>query len=141
MAFKDPFPTDKLNVPYLKDILERLRDEAAKRVLIVLYVTSHEEGDWILANTQSRLAKTNIAAVAAETMKPQQVIEKATHTKMPVALVGRVRSVDDAHAMRVAVTTGLKLVGYVVAKDRNEFNNEIVGLGPWPGVQPYCPER
>lgn len=141
MASNDPFPTAKLNVPYLKDVLEHLRDPAPQRLLIILHVKTPEEGDWILANTQARLARTHIAAIVPEMMRIQQVIEKALHTKTPVALVGKIRSADDAHAMRVAAGMGLKLVGYIAVETRAEFDDSVVGLGPWHGVHPYTPQR
>ena len=141
MAHNDPFPTTKLNVPYLKETLEHLRDPAAERLVIILHAQSPEEGEWILANVHARLARTKISAVLPEMLTVQKVLEKALYDKAPVALVGEIRRVDDAHAMRVAAGMGLKIVAFVATKERHDFDDVVAELGPWHGVHPFTPTR
>src|SRR5271169_5555791 len=98
----DPFPTIKLNVPYLQEMLERLRDPNPERLIIIFHAESAEEGQWILANAASRLARGKISVFAEESRRPTEVIEQALREKVAVALVGEIRRVEDAHAMRAA---------------------------------------
>ena len=127
----DPYPTVKLSVPYLKELLERLRDPKQERVIMIVHCESREEGEWVLANTAARLARSKIATYGPEMQRPTEIIEQALREKAAVALIGEIRRVDDAHAMRTASALGLRIVGYVTVKTRNEFDDLVAELGPW----------
>ncbi|HVA27507.1 MAG TPA: hypothetical protein VNF68_04970 [Candidatus Baltobacteraceae bacterium] len=127
----DPFPTVKLNVPYLKELLEKLRDPAQQRLIVIFHANSPEEGQWVLANAMSRLERSHHSAVCDESMRPTEIIEQALRTKSAIALVGEVRRVDDAHAMRTAAQMGLHIAGYIATSDPAQYQDAITGLGPW----------
>src|ERR1700722_17364837 len=127
----DPFPTVKLNVPYLKEMLEKLRDPAQERLIILFHAASPEEGEWVLANVASRLERSHHSPFADEPLRPTEVIERALYTKVSIALIGDVRRTEDAHAMRTAAQMGLHIAGYIGVKERAQYDDMVKGLGPW----------
>jgi hypothetical protein len=139
----DPFPTVKLNVPYLKELLEVLRDPKRERVVAIIHVTSREEGEWVLANTAARLARSNIKAFGPETSRPMDAIEQALREGAKIALIGEIRRVEDATAMRAAAGPGLamRLVGYIAVQTRKEFDDVVAELGPWRSITPVSLSR
>lgn len=129
----DPFPTTKLTVPFLSDILVKLRDEKAARAIVVFQAESAEQGEWVLQNVAGRLSRGKITIFGPESHRPVEIIEQALRMKAMVALVGEMRRPEDAHAMRASSGMGLQSVGYVVAKERAQYAQAVAALGPWRG--------
>jgi hypothetical protein len=127
----DPFPTIKLTVPFLSDILAKVRDEKAERTIVVFQAESAEQGDWVLQNVASRLGRSKIIVFGPEPHRPVEIIEQALRMKAVVALVGDLRRAEDTHAMRTASGMGLKSVGYIVAKERAQYAEAVAAFGPW----------
>jgi len=127
----DPFPTVKLNVPYLKTILDLVRDPKQERLIIIFHAESPEEGTWVLANATSRLERSHTTVFADEMQRPTEIIEQALREKVSTALVGEIRRTEDTHAMRTAAGMGLKIVAYIATKDPAQYRDMVSGLGPW----------
>jgi hypothetical protein len=134
----DPFPTVKLNVPYLKEVLELLRDPARERMIAIIHAKSREEGEWVLANTAARLQRNNIKVFGPEDVRPMNAIEQALREGAKIALIGEIKRVEDASAMRAAAGPGLsmRLVAYIAVETRKEFEDVVAELGPWRSIQP-----
>ena len=129
----DPFPTTKLTVPYLTEILDKLRAEKAQRLIVICHSKSPEEGEWVLATTAARMQRGGIKVVGPEATKPAALVELALRERAPVALVANIHTAEDAHAIRVASGMGLKIAGCVNAPDVAQFNDALRALGPWTG--------
>lgn len=129
----DPFPTTKLTVPYLAEVLELVRDPKAQHLIVMCHAKSVEEGEWILATTAARLQRGGIKVVGPESTPPPLLVELALREKAEVALVTHIRKQEDAHAMRAACSLGLKIAGVLCTPTVEEFNETMRGLGPWTG--------
>lgn len=143
----DPFPTTKLTVPYLADVLERLRDPKAKRLIVLCHSKSIEEGEWILATTAARLSRGGMKVVGPELTKATALMELALRERADAALVANIQSPEDAMAVRVACSAGLKIAGVISAPDAARFHDIVRALGPWTGynlqalTRPVLPAR
>jgi hypothetical protein len=129
----DPFPTTKLTVPYLSEVLERLRDPKAQRVIVICHAKSPEEGEWILATTAARMQRNGVKVVGPESTAPVSLMELALREKAEVALVTGIHTPQDAHALRAASGMGLKIAGVLCAPTVDEFKAFLNSLGPWAG--------
>jgi len=127
----DPFPTIKLTVPFLSDILAKLRDEKSARAMVIFQAESAEQGEWVLQNVAGRLSRGKITVFGPESHRPVEIIEQALRMKATIALVGQMRQPEDAHAMRAASGMGLKSVAYIVAKERAQYAEAVAAFGPW----------
>lgn len=129
----DPFPTTKLTVPYLAEVLELLRDPNAKRLIVICHAKSPEEGEWILATTAARMSRNGVRVVGPESTAVVSLMELALREKADVALVSGIHTAQDAQALRAASGMGLKIAGVVCAPSVDEFKAMIKALGPWTG--------
>ncbi len=131
----DPFPTAKLTVPYLTELLEKLRAPKTDKLVIIFQAQSAEEGEWILANTASRLSRSGLRVHEAEPSTLMNNLELALAKKVAIALIGELRRVEDGKAIRAAASFGLsRIVGFFAMPDRTEFDNSVKAIGPWENV-------
>ena len=129
----DPFPTTKLTVPYLADVLERVRDPKARRLIVLCHAKSVEEGEWILATTAARLSRGGMKVVGPELTPAASLMELALRERAEAALVANIHSPEDAMAIRTACAMGLKIAGIICAPDAAQFHDLLRVLGPWTG--------
>jgi hypothetical protein len=131
----DPFPTAKLSVPFLAELLDRLREPKTDKLIIIFQAQNAEEGEWILANVASRLARSGLSVHEAEPSTLMSNLELSLSKKVAVALVGEMRRVDDGKAVRTAASLGLsRIVAFFAMPDRTEFDNSVKAIGPWDMV-------
>lgn len=131
----DPFPTAKLTVPYLSELLEKLREPKTDKLIIIFQAQNAAEGEWILANVASRLSRGSMRVHEAEPSTLMNNLEMALSKKVAVALVGELRRVDDGKALRAAAGLGLsRIVAFFAMSDRVEFDNSVKAIGPWDAV-------
>ncbi len=130
----DPFPTMKLSVPYLPEMLEKLRDPKGNRLIIIFQAQSTDEGDWILANVAARLTKSGLTYYQAEPLKVIDNLEMAMRKQAAVTLLGEIRRAEDGKAMRTAAELGMRaIVAYFAMPARQDFDNSCKAIGPWTG--------
>lgn len=127
----DPFPTIKMTVPFLKELLARLRDDTLRHAITIVHAERSEEGEWILANTSARLNRSNIRVLGPEPIPPPALVEQALRMGAKVALVGEVRRAEDAQAMRAAAALGIRVAGVVTKTERREVEDLLRIVGPW----------
>jgi cell division inhibitor SulA len=128
---RDLFPTEKMSVPYLVPLLERLRDEQRSRTITVLHVRSFEEGEWICSTAAARLMRANVRIIGPEMAQVLDLVERAIRTGAKYVFAGQLRNEEDARAMRAAATLGIRPVGYIVKERRVDASNALTLLGSW----------
>lgn len=131
MRPKDPFPTVKMTVPHLADMLARLRDGDAKNSITIVRADSSDEGEWILGNAASRLMRSNIKHFGPEPMQVEAIIEHALRIGAKVALVGELRRFDDAKAVRAGASLGIRIAAFVNKPQHQDGREFLSSLGPW----------
>jgi hypothetical protein len=132
----DPFPTAKLTVPYLKELLDHVRDPEKERAIVIFHAESPEEGEWVMQNAASRLTrnKNKMLVCGPEPNRVTEILEHALRMKAQVAFAGEIRKVEDAQALRSGAALGLRVVAFLAVKDRKLFNDTVAELGPWSNV-------
>ncbi len=128
----DPFPTAKLTVPYLTELVPVLRDPKQQRLIVIFHAESREEGEWVMQNAASRLTRNKEMLVCGpEPNRIPEILEQAMRMKAQVAFAGEIREVKDAHALRSAAVLGLRVVAFLAVKQRAQFDAAVAELGPW----------
>jgi hypothetical protein len=128
---RELFPTTSINVPNLVQLMERLRDENAKRAITFVHVVSSEEGEWICSTAAARLKRYGDKMIGPEPGKIIDLVETAIRSKVPYLFAGEMRREEDARALRAAATLGIKPVAFIVRPSRTEADNTITMLGSW----------
>jgi hypothetical protein len=131
MSAPDPFPTMKLSVPHLRELLERLRSETIRHGITIVHAKRPAEGEWILSNARARLLRGSIKIVGPEPVKASDLVEQAARIGAKVVLAGEIRREEDARALRAAAALGMKPVGIITAEKLSEAQMRLAVLGPW----------
>lgn len=66
MNASDPFPTIRLSVPHLRELLERLRSDTIRHGTTIVHAKRPEEGEWTLSNARARLMRGTLKIVGHE---------------------------------------------------------------------------
>jgi hypothetical protein len=129
----DPFPTTKLSVPNLSELVARLRDPARKNCVTVIHAKRDGEGEWVLANAAARLARSKIKVFGPEPGTASEVVEHALRIDAKIVLTGELRRSDDGLAFRKAASLGIKPVGTITVIRLVEAQMLLESMGPWTG--------
>ena len=70
MSAPDPFPTIRLSVPHLRELLERLRSDTIRHGVTIVHAKRPEEGEWILSNARARLMRGTLKIVRTRAQVP-----------------------------------------------------------------------
>jgi hypothetical protein len=131
MSGVDPFPTIRLSVPHLRELLERLRSETIRYGITIVHAKRPEEGDWVLANARARLLRGTIKIVGPEPVRAVDLVEQAARIGAKVVLTGEMRREEDARALRAAAALGMRPVAVITAPTLSEAQMTLAVLGPW----------
>lgn len=96
MNTSDPFPTIRLSVPHLRELLERLRSDTIRHGVTIVHAKRPEEGEWILSNARARLMRGTLKIVGPEAVRAADLVEQAARIGAQVVLTGEMRREDDA---------------------------------------------
>jgi hypothetical protein len=127
----DPFPTVKMSVPNLKELLARMRDTSLRNAITIVHADSPEQGEWILANAAARLTRSGARLFGPEAMPPAAIVEQALRIGAKTVLVGEVRRAEDAQALRAAAALGINVAGTISKPQRRQAVQLLDLLGPW----------
>jgi hypothetical protein len=127
----DPYPTIRLTVPHLRELLERVRNETLRYGITIVHATRPDEGEWILSNARARLLRGNLKLVGPEPAKTSDLVEQAARIGAQIVLAGEMRREDDARALRAAAAVGMRPVAYITAPTPSEAQMTLAMLGPW----------
>jgi hypothetical protein len=131
MNASDPFPTIRLSVPHLRELLERLRSDTIRHGVTIVHAKRPEEGEWILSNARARLMRGTLKIVGPEAVRAADLVEQAARIGAQVVLTGEMRREDDARALRAAAVLGMRPVGVITAPKLSEAQMMLAVLGPW----------
>lgn len=131
MTAPDPFPTIRLSVPHLRELLERLRSDSIRHGITIVHAKRPGEGEWILSNARARLMRGVIKIVGPEPVTATDLVEQAARIGAQVVLAGEMRRDVDARALRAAAALGMKPVGIITAAKISEAQIQLAMLGPW----------
>jgi hypothetical protein len=131
MSAPDPFPTIRLTVPHLAELLARLRSDDIRHGITIVHAKKPEEGEWILANARARLLRNNVKILGPEPVRAADLVEQACRIGAQVVLAGEMRRDDDSRALRAAAALGLKPVAVITAPTLSEAQVTLAMLGPW----------
>ncbi len=137
----DPFPTIKMSVPHLTELLARLRDDGAHRSVTILHATRPDKGEWIFSNAASRLSRAGTRIFGPEPMMATDLVAQAAHIGAKVIYVGEMRREEDARAIRAAAAFGIRTVATVTAAKIEAAQRLVELLGPGPGTTSRCSVR
>lgn len=129
----DPFPTTKLSIPNLAELVARLRDPALRQCVTLVHAKRQGEGDWILGNAAARLMRSKIKVFGPEPGTAADIIEHALRIDAKVVLTGELRRDDDAAAFRKAASFGVRPVGVITCIRLGEARMLLEAMGPWTG--------
>lgn len=129
----DPFPTTRLSVPNLQQLVKRLRDNTLKTCVTVIHAKREGEGEWVLGNAAARLMRNNVKIFGPEAGTPADLIEHAMRIEAKVVFTGELRRDEDALAFRKAASHGLRPVGIITVIRLVEAQLMLEKMGPWVG--------
>ena len=130
-SLPDPFPTTRLSVPNLAELVARLRDPTVKKCVTVVHAKRDGEGEWILANAAARLLRGKTKVFGPDAGTPSDVIAHAVRTDAKVVFTGELRRSDDGMAFRKAADLGIKPVGTITVIRLVEAQMLLESMGPW----------
>jgi hypothetical protein len=131
-SLPDPFPTTKLSVPNLTELVTRLRDPDIRRCITIVHAKREGEGDWVLANGAARLKRTgNVKVFGPEAGTPADVVEHAIRIDAKVVFTGELKRGEDGVAFRKAASFGIRPVGIITVIRLIEAQMLLESLGPW----------
>jgi hypothetical protein len=133
MERPDLFPTTRLSVPNLPELLARLRDPELTRCVTIVHSKRDGEGEWILANAAARLMRSSVKTFGPEAGTPADVVDHALRIGAKVVFTGELRRADDAIAFRRAAARGVRPVGTITVIRLAEAKMLVEALGPWVG--------
>ena len=129
----DPFPTTRLSVPNLPELVTRLRDPDIKRCVTVIHAKREGEGEWVLANAAARLMRSKIKVFGPEPGTVADVVEHAIRIDAKVVFTGELRRTEDGIAFRRAAALGVRPVGTITVIRLLEAQMLLETMGPWIG--------
>ena len=129
----DPFPTTKLSVPNLTELVARLRDPALRHCVTIVHAKKEGEGEWVLANAAARLMRNNVKVFGPEPGTAGDVVEHALRIDAKVVFTGDLRRSEDAMAFRKAAALGIRPVGTITVIRLIEAKMLVEAMGPWTG--------
>ncbi len=129
----DPFPTTKLSVPNLAELLLRLRDKELRHCITLVHAKRQGEGEWILANAAARLSRGKIKIFGPEAGTAADVVEHGLRIDAKVVFTGELRRDEDAVAFRRAASFGVRPVGVITCIRLSEARLRFETMGPWTG--------
>jgi hypothetical protein len=129
----DPFPTPRLSVPNLSELLTRLRDPDIKKCITIVHAKREGEGEWVLGNAAARLMRGKIKIFGPEAGTASDLVDHAIRIDAKIVFTGEVRREDDAAAFRRAASYGVRPVGIVTVIRLTEAQLRLAQLGPWTG--------
>ncbi|HTX59209.1 MAG TPA: hypothetical protein VMH02_05975 [Verrucomicrobiae bacterium] len=127
----DPFPTMRMSVPNLPELLARLRSDSIKHGVTIVHAKAQGEGDWILGTASARLKRGNLKIVGPEPHTPKDLVEHALRIGAKIVLAGELRREEDSRALRAAAALGVHAVGVITAGKLSEAQALLAFLGPW----------
>jgi hypothetical protein len=131
MTAPDPFPTIRLSIPHLRELLERVRNESSRHAITVVHARRPEEGEWILSNARARLLRGTIKIVGPEPARTKDLVEQAARIGAKIVLTGEMRREEDARALRAAAAIGMHPVSVITAPTLQEAKMTLAVFGPW----------
>lgn len=129
----DPFPTTKLSVPNLAELLLRLRDPSIRNCITAVHAKQQGEGEWVLANAAARLMRGKIKVLGPETGTAIDLVDHAIRIEAKVVFAGELRRGADGLAFRRAATFGIRPVGVITCIRLVEARLVLEEMGPWLG--------
>lgn len=129
----DPFPTTRLSVPNLAELVTRLRDPRLERCITVVHAKREGEGEWVLANAAARLMRSKVKLFGPEPGTAADVVEHGLRIDAKVVFTGELRRTEDAVAFRKAAALGVKPVGTITVIRLVEAQMLLESMGPWIG--------
>ena len=129
----DPFPTTRLSVPNLAELVGRLRDASIERCITIVHAKHQGEGEWVLANAAARLVRGGLRVFGPEPGTPADVVEHALRIDAKIVFTGELRRNDDAAAFRKAASYGVRPVGTLTVIRLIEAQMLLETMGPWTG--------
>ena len=129
----DPFPTTRLSVPNLAELLMRLRNADIKNCITVVHAKREGEGEWILANAAARLTRSKIKVFGPEHGTAADVVEHGLRVDAKVVFTGELRRSEDSIAFRRAASFNVRPVGVITCIRLGEARMVLETLGPWIG--------
>jgi len=128
----DPFPTTKLSVPNLAELVSRLRDPDIRRCVTIVHAKRDGEGDWVMANAAARLTRAGKMKVfGPEAGTPSDVIDHAIRIGAAVVFAGELKRSEDGLALRKAASFGIRPVGSITVIRLVEAQMLLESMGPW----------
>jgi len=131
MSSGDPFPTIRLTVPHLRELLERVRSDSIRYGITIVHATRPDEGEWILSNARARLLRGTLKSIGPDPVRAADLVEQAARIGAQIVLAGELRREDDARALRAAAAVGMRPVGIITAPTYSEAQMTLAMLGPW----------
>jgi hypothetical protein len=129
----DPFPTTRLSVPNLAELLIRLRNKDIKNCVTVVHAKREGEGEWICANAAARLQRGKIKIFGPSPGTAADVVEHALRIDAKVVFAGEMRRDADGLAFRRAAQFNVRPVGIITCIRLGEARMLLETLGPWLG--------
>jgi hypothetical protein len=129
----DPYPTTRLSVPNLAELLTRLRDQDIRHCVTVIHAKRQGEGEWILANAAARLLRSKVKIFGPEPGTAADVVEHALRIEAKVVFTSELRREADGAALRRAALFGVRSVGVITCIRLSEAKMQIEKMGPWTG--------
>ena len=129
----DPFPTTRLSVPNLAELLMRLRDTTIKNCITVIHAKREGEGEWICANAATRLQRGKIKILAPSPGTLKDIVEHGLRIDAKIIFAGEMRRDSDGMEFRTAATYNARPVGIITCIRLGEAKMLLEAMGPWIG--------
>jgi hypothetical protein len=127
----DPYPTVKMAVPNLKELLARLRDGKLRNAITIVHAENPEQAEWIFATAAARLTRSGVRVFGPESLPPAGIVEQALRIGAKTVLAGEMRRADDAQALRAAAALGINIAATISKPERHQAQELLDLLGPW----------
>jgi hypothetical protein len=131
MAQFDLFPTVTMTVPFLKELLARMRDVSSRRSITIIHADSTDQAQWILSNAAARLQRGGLRVAGPEPKPPALIVEEALRLGSKYLLAGEMRRIADAQALRAAAALGINVAATISRENRRQVEDLLALVGPW----------
>ncbi|MBV8491207.1 MAG: hypothetical protein JO199_11825 [Candidatus Eremiobacteraeota bacterium] len=129
----DPFPTTKLSVPNLSELVNRLRDPTIRHCVTVVHAKREGEGEWVLGNAAARLMRSKMKTFGPSPGTVEDLVDHALRIEAKIVFLGELRRDDDGMALRKAASFGCRPVGIITCIRLGEAKLVLEAMGPWGG--------
>lgn len=129
----DPFPTQRLSVPNLAELLMRLRNQEIRNCITVVHAKKEGEGEWICANAAARLQRGKIKLFGPSPGTLPDVVEHGLRTDAKIIFAGEMRRDSDGASFRKAAAHNVRPVGVITCIRLGEARMLLETMGPWLG--------